>query len=121
MNSKRPKSQKGSKVKTYQQGDVLLFPDEIPQGAKGIGMKSVMEGEGHHSHILDPVRKEDVQMFERDGVLYLRLETPTPLKHIQKGGGRGEHRTLVIEPGTYRVGQVYEWDPWQNEAKKVID
>lgn len=107
--------------KHFQQGDVLIFVvSEIPAGAKNIKMKPVMEGEGHHQHVLDR-EVEGSEMFEKDGVLYLRLANKTPLRHESKTGGRGEHGTIVLEPGTYRVGQVHEWDSFKNEARKVVD
>lgn len=109
-------------MERYQQGDVILEKIEaLPSGAEKIGMKPVMEGEGHHEHVLCPEKPKEAEMYEREGVLYFRLSAPAPLKHIQKGGGKGEHGTQVIEPGLYKVGQVYEHDWWTAEARKVID
>ena len=105
--------------KYYQQGDVILRPCKIPADAKEVNRRIVMEGEGHHVHTLDDTT--DVEVYERDGVLYLRVLTDTPLRHLTTGGSHGEHNTESIAPGEYVVEQVHEWDPWANEARPVVD
>lgn len=102
----------------FQQGDVLLKKvSAVPVGAKKRatvgGRYVVAEGETTgHAHAL--VASEAVEMYERDGVLYLNVKEPTSLVHE-------EHDTQTVEPGIYEVGIVREVDPFTEEVRSVRD
>ena len=105
-------------MRGFQQGDVLLKRiAEVPSDAKpraAIGGRHVVaEGEvTGHFHAL--VATEAVEMFERNGTLYLRVSEPTPMTHE-------EHKPQVVEPGVYEVGIVKEVDPFTEEVRSVQD
>ena len=46
----------------------------------------------------------DVAMYERDGVLYLKLQAETEVKHE-------EHARVTLPIGTYRVARQREYTP----------
>ena len=95
-----------------QQGDVILKKvAKIPQGAKHIKKRPLALGEftGHSHQII-----EDIEMYEKDGVLYIKSDRPVNLKHE-------EHGTVSIPEGLWQVGIVQEYDPFAEEARNVQD
>lgn len=105
-----------------QQGDVILEEvDEIPAGATPRKSHIIREGEGHHVHEIEG----EVELFEKDGVIYTKVVGPAQLVHRSVGGGAGEHKTIVkdnIPAGKiFRDRGVVEWDAYANEARRVQD
>lgn len=110
------------------QGDVLLHPCEMPGGAKRVeigsaayqqafpnGMKQLILAYGeatghHHSLMLEEIK--DVELYEKDGTLYLRVLEETPLKHQ-------EHAEIAVKPRTYRIHLQVE--RWMDEIRRVSD
>lgn len=110
----------------YRQGDVGLAPldsQDIPQDLDFKPTQHVVLAEGEqtgHAHTitLDAPGEEidggefPMQMATKDGVMYLRIAEPLPLKHQ-------EHATIVVEPGTYKVQRQREYSP--EEIRTVAD
>jgi hypothetical protein len=93
------------------QGDVFLVRSIIPVDAKKILQRPLAYGEvTGHSHKIE----EDIEMYELDGVLYLKTDRPVDLKHE-------EHNPITIDKGTWKVGIVQEYDAFAEEARKVQD
>ena len=88
------------------QGDVLIESGTIPGGVTRIKAKRgrliLAEGEatGHHHSVAE----QDAQMFERDGTLYLRVQTDTEVEHQ-------EHAAIGLPAGDYRVTRQREYTP----------
>lgn len=105
-------------MKGYQQGDCIAIKiDAVPEGSKAVkpGPRGYVLAEGEHTghaHCIDATR--DVEMYEKDGVLYLKVAAPAPLTHE-------EHHTQTIEPGIYEVRRVVEVDPFSDEIRTVAD
>lgn len=100
-----------------QQGDVILKRvKEIPSDAKEVKRKNksivLAEGEatGHAHRIMDV----EAMFFEKDGKFYLKNDKPVTLAHE-------EHKSFVIEPGIWEVGQVREKDWISGMIRKVMD
>lgn len=105
----------------FQQGDVLITKiKKLPAKAKRRESRVLAEGEGTHVHAIAETA-EDVKLFEHDGVLYLSTDVDTDIEHRAIGGGAGEHGTITVPPGTYKVDQVKEYDHFAEEARRVID
>ena len=73
------------------------------------------EGEvtGHYHEAV----ASDAEVYEDvygDNSLWLDAPTGTDVEHQ-------EHGTIPLPPGTYRTGQVLEYDPAAEEAKEVRD
>lgn len=104
----------------YQQGDVLVIPAELPEGAKPVPSAVLQEGEHTgHAHRLAgiPGRAFDVLEFrheERGVEKYVILRETVALGHE-------EHKTIEIPAGTYRIGIVREYDHFAEEARNVQD
>jgi hypothetical protein len=106
------------------QGDVSIFACPIPKDAtpkKVEGRLVLAHGEvTGHAHAFDVATIEagDVEAYEKDGVLYLRVINPSDLKHE-------EHATHTLPPGEYRVGfdkdtpTQREYTP--EEIRRVLD
>lgn len=106
-------------------GDVLLYKiDKIPEGVKDKKHKKgivLAEGEvtGHY-HIVTPKREkqtytaEEIGLFEKDGILYLKTTIPTKITHE-------EHKPQTIDPGIYQIGIVQEYDHLEQEKRNVVD
>lgn len=100
----------------YQQGDVLIEAvDAIPPDARHRPMpsgrvvlaESDLTGHAHAVH-------EQLDVFERNGTLYCRGESPFTLRHE-------EHHAITIPPGTYTVRIVLEYDHFLEESREVQD
>lgn len=100
----------------YQHGDVLLFRvDAIPASAKPKVGNILAEGEATgHAHRVQDVSADKVQLFEKDGTLYMRLDEPAVVRHE-------EHKPIALEPGNYKVGIVKEYDPFEEAVRAVRD
>ncbi len=102
--------------KQFRQGDCFLEAvKEIPSDAKSAksrdGRYVLLDGEatGHHHSV---AVCDDVEMFERNGELFLRIGKETPLEHQ-------EHATIPLPPGNYRMTRQREY--WDEEIRYVQD
>jgi len=102
----------------YQQGDVLLTKiSALPKGAqKRLGRVVLAEGEvTGHAHVATATRPEwTVELFEREGTLYLRTTGDAAITHE-------EHGAITVPPGVYQIGKVQEYDHFAEEAREVRD
>lgn len=96
-----------------QQGDVLMFQRSIPKGAQkkaGRAILALGEATGHCHEALG----DGVELYEKDGVLYLSAPNGAQVTHQ-------EHHTQTLNPGTYQIGIVKEYDHFAEEARNVRD
>jgi len=100
-----------------QHGDLILEKVlEIPVGAKKIKIFKgfvVERGEGVHTHALQETN--GVSAYEKDGVLYLKLEKEVELLNHE------EHGVQTYEPGIYRKGTELEYDAESDETRRTQD
>lgn len=100
----------------YQQGDVLIeLVAEIPYDAnlRPATERGHVLAEGEetgHFH----VTRDNVLMYEKDGVLYLRADESFTVSH-------DEHKPVTVPAGRYRIRQVREFDPFTEAIDKVRD
>lgn len=91
-------------MKKLQQGDVIIRSiGKIPEGAKRVSKTNrgfvLAEGEATgHAHVI----QEEIEMYEKDGVLFIMVEKPVTVEHE-------EHKPVRIESGTYEIGFVREY------------
>jgi len=101
-----------------QQGDVLFNRiGELPGSLKKVDKKLrgyvLAEGEtSGHAHVIT----DDVELYERDGTLYLSVTKPEGVAVTHE-----EHLPVTLEPGFYEIGIVQEFDPFSEQVKKVVD
>ena len=96
----------------YQQGDVLIIKVNKIQGKK-LSHRVLMEGEiTGHKH---EVEKGEVELYEKEGTLYLRVKSETAtITHP-------EHHKIIIPQGDYEIKRVREYDHFEEEAREVRD
>jgi hypothetical protein len=85
-------------IKQPHNGDLIIAPSETV---------------GNHHRIY--CEEKEAALYERDGVLYLKVETPVGLVCADK------HDKAVIEPGVYEVGKQREWDYFEQMERSVAD
>lgn len=115
-----------------QQGDVLIKKcgefgvfetefKEIPKKAKKKTGNLVFKGQTN-SHAL---YKGKFQLFENDGILFLKVTKATVLDHVKdhktKTSAKAEHHAQWIPVGEYFIDGVLEYNHLTEEAKRVID
>ena len=99
-----------------QQGDVLFKKISKVKGKKKNGEYVLAVGEATgHSHQVAIEGRKDVEIYERDGTLYLRIigEEATIVHE--------EHLPLTLTRGDYEVGRVREYNHFAEEAMNVKD
>lgn len=106
-------------MKMYQQGDVIFeLVEPLGEGKETLktGQRVLVEGEttGHAHKVSEEVDFEQFSLVEKDGVLYLKTKVETPVIHE-------EHKTITLNPGTYKVRRVREYDHFLEESRNVQD
>lgn len=109
-------------METYFHGEVGIFKTEksIPADAKqvkGDGKKYILansETTGNH-HCLE--EKEGVELYEKDGVLWLKNDVPVDVFCVVKE----RHDTITLEPGVYEIEPQQEWDYLSQMNRNVAD
>ena len=97
-------------LQPIRQGDVLLLPMAANTAGTKLSHLTLAEGEvtGHRHRISDG----EAELYERDGVLYLRVLSATAtLTHE-------EHRAIAIPQGNWmiRIQREYEPEGWRYVA-----
>ncbi len=104
------------------QGDVLLFPiDALPEGARlrtGADARVLARGESTGA-----VHEIGVgaDVYERDGVLYIKVNKNTPLTHTAPSEAHLEMPVTREMSQFYRVQNPLEYDHFAEESKSVKD
>lgn len=102
-----------------QQGDVLLCKvGSVPDGAKKIvDKRGVVLAEGEHTGHYHGINEGSIELLEApSGVRYFVNggDEPVTIKHQ-------EHNPVTVDPGIWQVGQVREYDWFQQMERKVVD
>lgn len=104
-------------VFALRQGDVMLRSAAIPADANRVRLRPLALGEKtghHHSLTIEEVPLEDaVEMYEKDGEVYVRITGEgVTLQHQ-------EHKSHAVAPGDYAVVIQKEETDWG--ARQVAD
>lgn len=101
--------------KQLAQGD-LLFVQAAAEDFKGtavprdeFGRYILARGEATgHVHAIDA---PEVEILERDGVMYLKVDAPSEVRHETAPKVlTQEHGTVTLAPGTWALKRQFEWD-----------
>lgn len=101
------------------QGDIPFFPFNGEIGGTKVNHNgSIVLALGEHTghkHTITTLNPDDLQAWRQlEGGWIITLKTEGTLSHNQ-------HGALIIAPGTYRVGQEREYDPFMEVTRQVID
>lgn len=99
------------------QGDVFFVRMSIPKEAKPVArtLRGLVLAEGEETGHCHAVENMDAELFEHEGILYLRVDgEEITVKHE-------EHAPVTVSKGEWRVGVVREVDPFDQEVRRVRD
>ena len=108
--------------KTYFHGELCIFEflGEIPKDAKRLEPSKVgyivakSETTFNH-HCVE--KKEGVEIYEKEGVMYLKAEVPVDVFCVIKE----RHDTITLEPGIYKMKPAKEFDYYSLQKRDVQD
>jgi hypothetical protein len=111
--------------KPVRQGDVYLHPATIPTDAKRVSptdgryLLALGESSGH-AHVLEAT--PEVELYEKDGTLYVRTLAPVELKHLHlpTNSPTQDHNAGVVSPGE-RVLRIQQECTPDGVVRPVID
>ncbi len=97
----------------YQQGDVLIEKVDYKIKGKKLNHLTLAEGEatGHHHSIVEGLG----QLIMMDKIMHLQIFSETAKLQHQ------EHKEIIIPKGDYKINIVREYDPFEDEIRKVRD
>lgn len=108
-------------MKTYFHGECVVSKiEKLPSGLKKLEPKNKRyivadsETSGNH-HCIEEI--EGAEMYEKDGVLYLKADVPVRLYCVDEK----RHDTQVLEPGIYEIDRANEFDYLTGMKQKVQD
>ena len=109
-------------MKKAHHGELGIFQTNkaIPEGANRVKAKDgryiVADSEttGNH-HCVE--EKEGVELYEKDGVLYLKNEVPVDVYCVIKE----RHDNITLEPGVWEIEPAKEYDYLSREVRNVAD
>jgi hypothetical protein len=97
----------------YQQGDVLIKKVKSFSGGKKLDHLRLAEGEATgHAH---KVSEGKAELYEKDGIMYLRVNSDTATVTHE------EHKEIELSRGDYEINIVQEYDHFEEEARNVVD
>lgn len=108
-------------MRHYSHGEVNIFQSEsIPRNAIKIealndGYKIADSEVTFNYHMVED--KEGVEMYEKDGVFYLKNEVPVDVFCVVKE----RHDNITLDPGIWEIEPAKEYDYLTQERKNVAD
>lgn len=108
--------------KQYSHGELCIFESNeiIPKDAKKMKASKIgyivanSESTGNH-HVVE--EKEGIEIYEKDGVMYLRAEVDVDVFCVIKE----RHDTITLSPGTYKMKPAKEFDYYEMQKRNVAD
>lgn len=100
---------------------VIRQISKLPKGLKPVepknGFVRIAESEvtGNHHQVL--VKDKDIEFFERDGVLYAKVNEPTTVECVLKE----RHDDCVLPKGIWEFKKAVEFDPIEQGLQSVKD
>jgi hypothetical protein len=105
------------KKKDYQQGDVLFKSIEKVKGKEvKPDARGYVFAEGEttgHCHVI--TETEAVKVYVENGVKHVRVIKASATVEHQ------EHGPVILPKGDYQIGIVKEYDPFENDIRRVQD
>lgn len=107
-------------------GENVLMPTNLPVGAVKATDDNLFEGNniiiGHsesgHNHVLESKSKNDLELYEKDGAVYVRVNKPSLLVHRKSFD---IHQPIEVAVGIYRINHKTEYDPFKGITRAVYD
>jgi hypothetical protein len=118
---KSNKENKMNKPKNvYRHGEVSLI--EVKEAPKGLFNKVksfiLAHSETGHNHVLEAKKVSDLEIYENNGEVFVKVNNPVALKHQKTFDA---HRTLEVAPGLYKRYEMNEYSPFTKIIESVKD
>lgn len=99
-------------MKPLRQGDVILIPDTAPTPALGQKQSHLVLAEGEVTGHAHRISAGEAELYEREGILYLRVLSETALLTHE------EHHAITVPQGDWvvRIQREYEPAGWRYVA-----
>ena len=97
----------------FQQGDVLITKIDYEVKGEELEHLTLAEGEatGHHHSIVEGLG----QLIMMDKLMHLQIfSKEATLKHQ-------EHKEIILPKGNYKIEIIREYDPFEDEIRRVRD
>lgn len=108
-------------METYFHGEVVIRKiNQIPINVKTVKQTNDgyiladSETTGNH-HVLEA--KKGIELFEKDGILYLKNEVSAKVFCVNEG----RHDTEILEPAIWEIDRAKEYDYFTQEKRNVAD
>lgn len=109
-------------MEMYNHGELCIFKSDgsVPADAKKLksdGKKYIVapsETTGNHHCVED---KEGIELYEKDGIMYLKAEVPTDVFCVLKE----RHDNITLQPGVYEIEPAKEFDYLAMQKRNVVD
>jgi hypothetical protein len=80
--------------------------------------QTILLGEGIHQHTLYGSFESDTTIEDFASIEVLE---ETLLQHEHPSGSFGEHKTLIVDRGSWRMGKQVEYNPFSGKVERVWD
>ena len=93
------------------------LPDNLKPVKSKNGFVRIAESEvtGNHHQVL--TKNKDVLFYEKDGVLYAKVDEPTTVECVLKE----RHDDCTLPIGIWEFKKAVEYDPLEQELRSVAD
>lgn len=100
------------------QGDCgFEWIEKLPEGVKKLNHNVLLTGEGKNKHIAVADKEGDVELYEKDGVVYCSAKASFTAQHET----HHSQRIVIDKPKIGIVRQPLEFDPFESEIRKQQD
>ena len=108
-------------------GENIMIPCKLPSGAKlatptrlNTEGKNIIIGhsETGHNHVLEAKKASDLEMYEENGVVYVKVNKPSMLVHRKNFD---IHQPIEVGVGVYKINHKSEYDPFQGVMREIFD
>ena len=102
----------------FRHGDISFHPTKEARGERVDHQGSFVLAEGEttgHKHVITVPNVEDMDVLRlADGSVLLTLKSAGTVTHE-------EHKTLIVPPGTYKIGREREFNYFEKSVQRVQD
>lgn len=101
-------------------GENVLIPvSKVPDGEKSTHISYIVgHSETGHHHVLEAEKQSPFDIIINSDEMYISSKQVSNLVHRKT---HDIHKTVVVNPGFYRVVRKSEYDPFQQVIRQVWD
>lgn len=108
-----------AKMRMVRHGEIMFVPVDEPEGVTQVASgREYIAGhsESGHHHV---VTSSDFEVYEKDGVRFVKMKEPGQVKHLKTGPDK--HETKTLAKGWFEIRAKNEFDYFANMLREVRD